>query len=87
MEHDFSVCSTGKFPEIVKLLKRVVPFSGWKFSDGTTCFIYGFRKVYQFQGAHDHIFGKEIWRQLPQLARWLPSPPLSTNAQLSWPGS
>ena len=39
-----------------------------------------FPKVYQFQTAHDHIFGKEIWRILPQLARWLPSPPLSTNA-------
>ena len=29
----------------------------------------GFVKVfYQFQAAHDHIFGKEIWRLLPQLA-------------------
>ena len=40
----------------------------------------GFTKVYQFQAAHDHIFGKEIWWLLPQLARWLPSPPLSTKA-------
>ena len=37
----------------------------------------GFAKVYQFQAAHDHIFGKEIWWLLPQLARGLPSPPLS----------
>ena len=74
MEHDFSVCSTGKFPEKVELpvgnfpMELRVPFTG-------------FAKVYQFQAAHDHIFGKEIWRLVPQLARWLPSPPLSTNAQ------
>ena len=73
MEHDFSVCS-----------EKVVPFSRWKFSDGTACSI--FAKVYQFQAAHDHIFGKEIWRLLLQLPRWLPSPPLSTNAQsmMAW---
>ena len=46
----------------------------------------GFAKVYQFQVDHDHIFGKEIWRLLPELARWLPSPPFSTNAQsvMTW---
>ena len=46
----------------------------------------GFAKVYQFQAAHDHIFCKEIWRLLPQLTRWLPSPPLSTYAQsvMAW---
>ena len=52
--------------------EKVVPFS---------VPFTGFAKVYQFQAAYDHIFGKEIWRLLPQLARWLPSPPLSTNAQ------
>ena len=39
--------------------EKVVPFSGGKFSDG------GF---YQFQAVNDHIFGKEIWRLLSQLA-------------------
>ena len=44
MEHDFSVCSTGKFPEKSGTSEKVVPFSRWKFSDGTACSIYGFRK-------------------------------------------
>ena len=46
----------------------------------------GFAKVYQFQAAHDYIFGKEIWQLLPQLARCLPSPPLSMNVQsvMAW---
>ena len=76
MEHDFWVCSTGKFPEKGELcfpMELRVPFTG-------------FAKVYQFQAAHDHIFGKEIWRLLLSLARWLSSPPLSTNAQsvMAW---
>ena len=63
------------------------PVFKWKFFDGTACSIYGFRKgFYQFQAACDHIFVKEIWLQLPQLARCLPSPPLRMLS-LSWPGS
>ena len=43
--------------------EKVVPFS--KFSDGTACSIYGIGKgFYQFQAAHDHIFGEERWRPL-----------------------
>ena len=35
--------------------EKVVPFSRWKFSDGTPCSIYGFRKgFYQFQAALGH---------------------------------
>ena len=62
MEHDFSVRTTRKFPT-----KKVVPFSRWKFSDEAACSIYEFRKDYcqfRIQAAHDHIFGKAIWRLL-----------------------
>ena len=57
-----------KIPTKSGTAQKVVPFFRWKFSDGTTCSFYGFCTGYQFQAAHDHIFGKEIWR-LPQLGR------------------
>ena len=44
MEHDFSVCSTGKFRKKWNFSEKVVLFSRWKFSGGTACSIYGFRK-------------------------------------------
>ena len=77
MEHDFSVCSTGKFPEKSGTSEKVVPFSRWKFSDGTACSIYGFSQRFTSSRPLTTISS----RLLPQLARWLPSPPLSTNAQ------
>ena len=42
MEHDFSVRSTGKFPETSEFLEKVVPFSRWKLPNGNLCSIYRF---------------------------------------------
>ena len=49
MEHVLSVRPTGKFPEKVENLKKVVPFSRLEFPNGMSCFIYVSRSLYQFQ--------------------------------------
>ena len=63
MEHDFSVCSTGKFPEKVELLKRKSRFPVGNFPMELRVPFTGFAKVYQFQAAHDHIIVSSSPRQ------------------------
>ena len=83
------VRSTGNFREN-GTSEKVVPFSQWKFSDGTACSIYGFRKGFcQFQAAHDHIFDKEIWRLLTSNLSHTITSELATNhtnAKLGYQG-
>ena len=62
--------------------EKVVPFSRWKFSDGTACSIYGFRKGLPVPGRSRPYLRQGNMAATPSAtALWLPSPPLSTNTQ------